>query len=207
SARLIRRQAGPSASTVLDCACGIGTQAIGLAMRGYTVHATDLSPAAIARAAREAASFGAVLTFAAADFCAPETTMSDTVHVMLCCDPTLAQLWEEADLRVAAQMRARLTPSGLWLASLRDDDQLVGPSAATNLPSAPGLPGLYGQPPPGRPRGTMPQVFDDLEGRRIAFQVWDWAADGRSYTLTPCFLREGEGADQTTYMEDVDQEP
>src|SRR6185295_3005299 len=32
---------------VLDCACGIGTQAIGLARRGYQVHATDLSPGAI----------------------------------------------------------------------------------------------------------------------------------------------------------------
>jgi methylase of polypeptide subunit release factors len=51
----------PSASTVLDCACGLGTQAIGLARRGCTVHATDLSPAAIARAARDAESFGAAL--------------------------------------------------------------------------------------------------------------------------------------------------
>ncbi len=30
---------------VLDCSCGIGTQAIGLAMRGYRVTGTDLSPA------------------------------------------------------------------------------------------------------------------------------------------------------------------
>jgi methylase of polypeptide subunit release factors len=57
------RHAWPSASSALDCACGINTQAIGLAMRGGTVHATDLSPAAIARAGREAASFGAALTF------------------------------------------------------------------------------------------------------------------------------------------------
>jgi SAM-dependent methyltransferase len=205
--RLIRRQTGPSASTVLDCDGGIGTQAIGLAMRGDTVHATDLSPAAIARAAREVASFGAALTLAAADFHALETTMSDTFDVVLCCDHTLVHLLGEADLRVAAaQMWARLIPGGLWLASLRDDDQLVGPSAATSLPFAPGLPGLYGHPPPVRPRGTMPRVFDDPEERRIAFQVWDWAADGQSYTLTPCFPRAGEGGDQTTHTEYVDQE-
>src|SRR5437868_676453 len=65
---LIRRLVGPSASTVLDCACGIGTQAIGLAKRGYTVYATDFSPTAIERAAREAASFGVALTFTIADF-------------------------------------------------------------------------------------------------------------------------------------------
>lgn len=139
--RLIRRQMGPSANTLLDCACGIGTQAIGLATRGYTVHATDLSPAAVARAAREAASFGAALTFGVADFCALDAKMIDTFDVVLCCDNTLAHLLEDADLRAAtAQMQARLTPGGLLLASIRDYDQLVGPSAAASLPSAPGLP-------------------------------------------------------------------
>jgi glycine/sarcosine N-methyltransferase len=52
----------------------------------------------------------------------------------------------------------------------------------------------------------MPQVVDDPEGRRIAFQVWDWASDGRSYTFKQFFLRAGEGGYQTTYMEYVDQE-
>src|SRR5215467_12451949 len=40
---------------VLDCACGIGTQALGLARAGYKVEATDLSSAAIERAKAEAA--------------------------------------------------------------------------------------------------------------------------------------------------------
>jgi glycine/sarcosine N-methyltransferase len=191
---LIRRQVGPVAGSVLDCACGIGTQAIGLAMRGYTVHATDLSPAAVARAARDAASFGAALTLDVADFRALETTLMDTFDVVLCCDNTLAHLLADADLRVAAaQMRARHRPGGLLMASIRDYDQLFGPSAATSRPSAPGLPGLYGQQRPGRPRGTMPQVVDDANGRRIAFQVCDWASDGRSYTFTQFFLREGDG--------------
>src|SRR5262245_16878769 len=93
--RLIRCHAGPSASSVLDCACGISTQAIGLAMRGYSVRTTDLSPAAVARAAREAASFGAALTSAVADFCTLKTTMSDPFDVVLCCDNTLAHQLEE----------------------------------------------------------------------------------------------------------------
>jgi SAM-dependent methyltransferase len=198
--RLIRCQVGASARTILDCACGIGTQAIGLATRGYTVSATDLSPAAVARAAREAASFGVSMTFEVADFRALDAKVTGTFDVVLCCDNTLAHLLEDADLRVAAaQMWARLTPGGLLLASIRDYDQLVRPSAPTSLPSAPGLPGLYGQPLPGRPRGTMPQVFDDADGRRVAFQVWDWAADGRSYTFTQFFLREINGGYHTTH--------
>src|SRR5688572_5261176 len=64
----IRHQSVREARTVLDCACGIGTQAIGLATRGYRVHATDLSPLAIERATREAAALGAHLTLEVADF-------------------------------------------------------------------------------------------------------------------------------------------
>ena len=41
---LIRSELGDVPQRVLDCACGIGTQAIGLALRGHDVLATDLSP-------------------------------------------------------------------------------------------------------------------------------------------------------------------
>jgi 2-polyprenyl-3-methyl-5-hydroxy-6-metoxy-1,4-benzoquinol methylase len=42
------------ANPVLDCACGIGTQALALASVGYTVEGTDLSPSEIERAKKEA---------------------------------------------------------------------------------------------------------------------------------------------------------
>ena len=48
------RDALDDAGDVLDCSCGIGTQAIGLARRGYRVTGTDISPGAIERARREA---------------------------------------------------------------------------------------------------------------------------------------------------------
>jgi glycine/sarcosine N-methyltransferase len=42
--KLIRTQINISSTTsLLDCSCGIGTQAIGLALRGYRVHASDIS--------------------------------------------------------------------------------------------------------------------------------------------------------------------
>ena len=40
----------PRARTLLDCACGIGTQSFGLAARGWRVTGSDLSPGAIGRA-------------------------------------------------------------------------------------------------------------------------------------------------------------
>jgi glycine/sarcosine N-methyltransferase len=40
---------------ILDCACGIGTQALGLARAGYDVEGTDISNTEVERAVREAA--------------------------------------------------------------------------------------------------------------------------------------------------------
>ena len=46
---------------VLDCACGTGTLAVGLALRGHDVVATDASAAMVARAQRLAAANGVAL--------------------------------------------------------------------------------------------------------------------------------------------------
>src|SRR5579859_538968 len=51
---LLEARAGAAPLKVLDCACGIGTQTIGLAKRGHRVTGSDLSDAAVARARREA---------------------------------------------------------------------------------------------------------------------------------------------------------
>ena len=47
---LIETACGKSPLCILDAACGIGTQTIGLAMRGHAVTGSDLSQAAVARA-------------------------------------------------------------------------------------------------------------------------------------------------------------
>ena len=41
---------GNEVMSLLDCSCGIGTQAIGLANHGFKVTATDLSPVSVERA-------------------------------------------------------------------------------------------------------------------------------------------------------------
>jgi len=48
---------------ILDCACGIGTQAIGLALKGYRIEGRDPSPTSIGRASREAAIRGLTANF------------------------------------------------------------------------------------------------------------------------------------------------
>jgi|SRR6476661_7046822 len=52
---ILERECGSAATVkVLDCACGIGTQALGLAKLGFQVTACDLSPSAVERIRMEA---------------------------------------------------------------------------------------------------------------------------------------------------------
>ena len=175
---LIRAEMSPPVQSVLDCSCGIGTQAIGLALRGYRVHATDLSPAAVERARREAASFGVEITFGVADLRSLQNEVAGTFDVVISCDNALPHLLQDTDLQEAARsMWSKLVAGGLLLVSIRDYDQLLRE----------------------RPRTTQPHVFDDPEGRRIVFQVWDWADDGRIYTVHQFIVREAGGAWATAH--------
>ncbi len=163
---------GPSLD-LLDCSCGIGTQALGLAARGYRVHATDLSETAVRRAAAEAAARGLPLTTGVADFRALAGQVAGTFDVVLTCDNSLPHLLTDDDLHLAARnLRAKLRPGGLLLASIRDYDALRRDP----------------------PRATQPQVIDDTDGRRVVFQVWDWNDAGDGYTLTMFILRQQGGA-------------
>jgi glycine/sarcosine N-methyltransferase len=54
--RIIRSRMGDGPISLLDCACGIGTQAIALGgLDGYTVTASDISPQSVERLKRESA--------------------------------------------------------------------------------------------------------------------------------------------------------
>ena len=56
---ILERECGPPANVrILDCACGIGTQALGLAKLGFQVTACDLSVVAVERTHKEAETRG-----------------------------------------------------------------------------------------------------------------------------------------------------
>jgi len=174
---IIRHQLDGAHLSVLDCSCGIGTQVIGLAERGYRVHGTDISPAAVERARQEAELTGAPITFGVADLRTLDTQVDGIFDIVMSCDNALPHLLSADDVRLAVHnMRAKLRDGGLFLASIRDYDALVAE----------------------KPRSTLPRVFDDADGGRVAFQVWDWLDDGLTYTVTQFILREKkEGAWET----------
>lgn len=193
--RVIRAQSVVPGASVLDCTCGIGTQAIGLATRGYRVHATDLSAPSVARAEREATSFGVTITAEVADVRALEAVVKERFAVVISCDNALSHMQSDDDLRAAArQIHDRLEPGGLFLASIRDYDTILDDAATRTATGAQQLPGEYSNR-PGLPTATLPRVFDD--GKRIVFQLWDWAADQRSYAIHQFVMRR-RGGDWTT---------
>ncbi len=167
--RLLGAELGPGAQAVLDASCGIGTQALGLALLGHRVHATDLSPTSVQRAEREGGSLGVSLSTGVADLRTLDTQVAGTFDVVLSCDNALPHLLSDEELHDATRaVAAKLRPEGLFLASIRDYDRLLEE----------------------KPRATQPQVIDSPEGRRIVFQVWDWAEDGRSYTFSLFIVRQ-----------------
>lgn len=150
-----------SAGVVLDCACGIGTQALGLARAGYEVEGTDFSSAAVERATAEAATRGLNIPFRVDNMRELRTSASGRFGVVLAFDNALPHLDSDDDVRMAlSAMRDRLRLGGRLFVSLRD----YGPL----LEQHPGM--------------TPPALFSDEGRRRIIHQVWDWQ-DERRYTV------------------------
>ncbi len=109
------------AETVLDVACGIGTQAIGLARLDYRVTASDLSPGAVRRARAEAERLGVQIDLSVADMRRAHEHHGRTFDVVICCDNSLPHLLSDGEIVTALrQFRACTRPGGLCLVSLRD---------------------------------------------------------------------------------------
>ena len=88
----------PDARSVLDCSCGIGTQAIGLAKLGYRVVGTDISAGEIERARREAQRFGVEASFFTADF-RDLSAIEGAFDVVISCDNASRTSWMRAMFR------------------------------------------------------------------------------------------------------------
>jgi SAM-dependent methyltransferase len=114
----------PHGAPILDAACGVGTQTIGLATHGYRVWASDLSPEAVARARREAASRHLQIDFAVADLRRLSTawaSLTGTFAGVVACDNAIPHLLSDGEIHEAfVESRRMLAPGGILLVSVRD---------------------------------------------------------------------------------------
>jgi glycine/sarcosine N-methyltransferase len=145
---------------ILDCACGIGTQALGLAALGHHLVGSDLSPAEVTRAAREARKRGLNIEFYVSDMTDLKEVPEPGFDVVAAFDNALPHLTSSELIRAVAMMAGKLRSGGLFVASIRDYDLLLQQ----------------------RPAMQEPAFFGSEGSRRIVHQVWDWT-DAASYTL------------------------
>ena len=116
---VIRERWGADARVVLDAAVGVGTQALGLAARGFSVTGSDLSAGAVGRAVHEATARGLRVPCCVADFGALPARDA-TADAVIVFDNALPHLETEADIRVAlAECLRCARPGGSGLAARR----------------------------------------------------------------------------------------
>ncbi len=167
---LLTSRLPPRQLEILDCACGIGTQALGFAARGHRVTGSDLSGAAIVRARREAEARALPIDFHVADMTTLTGVPQRTFDVVAALDNALPHLMPDQMASALSAIRSRLKPGGLFVASLRDYDRLAQ----------------------ARPAMQPPAFFGEPGGRRIVHQVWDWHRDD-AYTVHLYLTLEDEG--------------
>ncbi len=177
---LIGELLGPGKRRILDSACGIGTQAIGLTLCGHEVTGSDISRASLRQARRWAERFETPVEFLASHM--EELTYSfepEGFDVVCALDNALPHLDPQDELRRGLREVGEVLKSGgLFLASIRDYEEL-------------------GQE---RPRSTPPRVYDDgSQSRRVVFQVWDWWTDRAGYDFTLYLICETAFGAPTAY--------
>jgi SAM-dependent methyltransferase len=171
---VIRKRWRP-AQWLLDAACGIGTQTLGLAAAGFTVTGSDVSVAALARASREAEARGLRIDFRQADLRRLTSAHLGPFDVVIACDNAVPHLLTREEILVCFQeMRALLRPGGGCLVSARDYSTV--PHTGVQM----------------IPYGTR----ETPEGRVSIFQLWDFV-DPDHYDLSMYFVHDDGGQPRT----------
>jgi SAM-dependent methyltransferase len=169
---IIRERWGIGCRSILDISCGIGTQSIGLAKRGFDVTASDLSENALGRAKVEAQRRGVAIDFSVCDMRSAFTHHRRPFDVVVSADNSITHLLNDDDLLLALrQIHDCTRPGGGCLLTVRDYDR--------------------------EERGTgliKPYGVRQENGQRyVVFQVWDFA--GPIYDMAMYFVVDDRTSD------------
>ena len=154
---------------ILDCACGIGTQAIGLAALGYQVTASDISDNELDEAKRRAKEHNVEIRFEHADFCALSEVFDEQFDIVIAMDNALPHMLTSESLESAVKsIVGQVRPGGIFVASIRDYDSLLEE----------------------KPPYSPPYIHKTEKGQRVSFQTWLWKDD--NYRLTQYIIEDDE---------------
>ena len=167
--KIITENGFDKTARILDCACGIGTQAIGLASLGYLVTASDISDGELAEARKRAENNGVRIRFEHADFCALSKTFSEQFDIVIAMDNALPHMLTSEALGTAVRsIIGQIRSGGIFVASIRDYDKLLAE----------------------KPPYSPPYIHKTGNGQRVSFQTWVWKDD--NYQLTQYIIDDGE---------------
>ena len=154
---------------ILDCACGIGTQAIGLASLGYDVTGSDISDVELEQAKERAAEGGVSIRLEHADFRSLSDTFSEQFDIVIAMDNALPHMLTREALNAAvSSITDRIRAGGIFVASIRDYDSLSED----------------------KPPYSPPYIHRTDEGQRVSFQTWTWTGD--IYHLVQYIIDDGD---------------
>jgi len=143
-------------ASILDCACGIGTQAVGIAALGYNVTASDFSDGALVEAEKRAKENEVQICFKQADFCALSDTFTEKFDIVIAMDNALPHMLTSVDLEKAINsITNQINTNGMFVASIRDYDSLLME----------------------KPPYSPPYIHKTDKGQRVSFQTWVWNGD------------------------------
>jgi len=166
---VIRETIGEHVETILDAACGIGTQSIGLARLGYRVTASDISSKEIARAKNEALAANLPIEFQVSDMRQLWESHHREFDLVIACDNAVPHLLDDEEiLRAFKQFYKSLKPDGGCIISVRDYTQFENK---------------------GKYKHAYPRLVHPIDsGQLVMFDVWDF--DGDLYEITTYIIED-----------------
>jgi SAM-dependent methyltransferase len=168
---VIREFCGLDVREILDAACGIGTQTLGLAELGYRLAGSDISSVEIELARTEADRRGLTIDFRVADMRRLWEAHQHQFDVIIACDNAIPHLLSNADiLRTFEGFYRCLVSGGGCIISVRDYAALEQGG-----------------------RQFYPRLIHETDnGRMVLFDIWEF--DGDYYDLTT-YVIEDTGQD------------
>jgi SAM-dependent methyltransferase len=159
---VIREYFGTHIHFILDAACGIGTQTIGLAQKGYWLTASDISEGEIEKARLEAFQRHLDIDFRVVDMRHLQQMFDTKFDLVIACDNAVPHLLSDEEIQQTFREFYQVTSeSGGCIISVRDYDAMERGGRK-----------LY-------PR----QVHDIPEGKIVVFDCWDFNEDFYDITM------------------------